>query len=411
MSGDFDVIVVGAGAAGMMCAAQAGQRSRRVLLIDHATSLAEKIRISGGGRCNFTNIHCKPENFLSRNPRFCRSALARYTPQHFITLVEKHGIAWHEKTLGQLFCDDSSQQIIDMLKRECDRGGVRWCMPCAVRSVSRLDATGSMRFVVATGQGMFRCASLVIATGGLSIQKIGASPFGYRIAEQFGLAVVPPRPALVPLVLAPETLAHFGALSGASFDAMVACDGARFRENVLLTHRGLSGPAILQISSYWQRQECDQQRDQQRAPQREKEPIRIDLLPEFDATEWLQKHRASRALLPNLLAEHLPKRFAQQWCDAHGWSAPLSQMTNRGIDAIAQALKSWTLMPSGTLGFSKAEVTLGGVDTDCLSSKTMEAKDVAGLYFIGEVVDVTGHLGGFNFQWAWASGYAAGQYV
>jgi hypothetical protein len=387
----LDVIVIGAGAAGMMCAAQAGQRGRRVLLIEHYHKLGEKIRISGGGRCNFTNLHCAPEHFLSQNPHFCRSALARYTPRHFIAMVERHGIAYHEKTLGQLFCDDSAQQIIDMLKNECGRGGVEWRMPCEVREVTREGKA----FAVTTDQGIYRAPSLVVATGGLSVPKIGAGPFGYRLAEQFGLKVVAPCPALVPLSFDPAALARFGDLSGISIDAEVSCNGGRFREKLLLTHRGLSGPAILQISSYW----------------RGGDFIEIDLLPGRDAEAWLLAEQSSRAQLDNLLAQALPRRFAQQWCAAHGGSGPLSQFSRSALKALAHGLHHWRVQPSGTLGYNKAEVTLGGVDTDDLSSKTMEARTQPGLFFIGEVVDVTGHLGGFNFQWAWASGHAAAQAV
>lgn len=387
----MDVIVIGAGAAGMMCAAQAGQRGRRVLLIEHYHKLGEKIRISGGGRCNFTNLHCAPEHFLSQNPHFCRSALARYTPRHFIAMVERHGIAYHEKTLGQLFCDDSAQQITDMLKSECDRGGVEWRMPCEVREVTRVGKV----FAVTTDQGIYRAPSLVVATGGLSVPKIGAGPFGYRLAEQFGLKVVAPRPALVPLSFDPAALARFGDLSGISIDAEVSCNGGRFREKLLLTHRGLSGPAILQISSYWHGGDF----------------IEIDLLPGRDAEAWLLAEQSSRAQLDNLLAQALPRRFAQQWCAAHGGSGPLSQFSRSALKALAHGLHHWRVQPSGTLGYNKAEVTLGGVDTDGLSSKTMEARTQPGLFFIGEVVDVTGHLGGFNFQWAWASGHAAAQAV
>jgi predicted Rossmann fold flavoprotein len=383
------VIVIGAGAAGMMCAAQAGQRGRRVLLIEHARKLAEKIRISGGGRCNFTNRHCTPGNFLSQNPHFCRSALARYTPQHFIALVERYRIKYEERTLGQLFCADSAQHIIDMLKSECDRGGVHWRMPSEVRGVVREGGA----FSVATDEGVFRAPSLVVATGGLSVPKIGAGPFGYRIAEQFGLSVVAPRPGLVPLSFGPETLARFGDLSGISIDAEVSCNGGRFRENLLLTHRGLSGPAILQISSYW----------------RSGDAIEIDLLPGRDAEAWLLSEQSGRLQLNNLLAQALPKRFAQQWCEAHAAVKPLNQFSAGALRALAQELHHWQVKPSGTLGYNKAEVTLGGVDTDGLSSKTMGAKTVPGLFFAGEVVDVTGQLGGFNFQWAWASGHAAGQ--
>ncbi|MDP2869750.1 NAD(P)/FAD-dependent oxidoreductase [Methyloversatilis sp.] len=394
----FDVIVIGAGAAGMMCAATAGARARSVLLIDHAAKLAEKIRISGGGRCNFTNRDLTPASFLSQNPHFCRSALSRYTPQHFIALVERHGIAYHEKTLGQLFCDDSSMQIIDMLKAECDAAGVRWQTPSAVTAVARTDEG----FRVDTDDGPRECASLVVATGGLTVPKIGATPFGYRLAEQFGLAVVPPKPALVPLALDPAWLARFGELSGASFDSAASCHGPAFREQTLLTHRGLSGPAILQASSYWQQAGA-------------REPVAIDLLPDVhDAEAWLHGARAGRQTLATLLADHLPKRFAQQWVDVEGagsWNAALVELPRAALGDIARCLKGWLIQPAGTLGYNKAEVTLGGVDTRGLDQKTMAARAVPGLFFIGEVVDVTGWLGGYNFQWAWSSGWCAGQAV
>jgi predicted Rossmann fold flavoprotein len=386
----FDAVVIGAGAAGMMCAATAGQRGRRVLLIDHYPKVGEKIRISGGGRCNFTNIHATHRDFLSRNPDFCRSALARYTPRDFIALVERHGIAWHEKTLGQLFCDRSSTQIIDMLREECRAGGVEWWQPCEVRGVARGE-----RFEVDTARGPVRCASLVVATGGLTVPKIGATPFAYRLAEQFGLAVVPPKPALVPLSFAPELLARYGDLAGVSIDAEASCGPGHFRENLLFTHRGLSGPAILQVSSYWQQAGAS-------------EPIRIDLLPGVDTRAWLAQERRSRATLATLLAQRLPRRFAQQWCAAHGLEGAMAELPDRALEDAARSLGDWRVQPSGTLGYNKAEVTLGGVDTRGLSSKTMEATAVPGLHFIGEAVDVTGHLGGFNFQWAWASGHAAG---
>jgi predicted Rossmann fold flavoprotein len=387
----FDAVVIGAGAAGMMCAATAGQRGRRVLLIEHYDKLGEKIRISGGGRCNSTNINAAPGNFLSQNPDFCRSALARYTPRDFIALLDRYSIAWHEKKLGQLFCDDTALDVIAMLKTECDRGRVQWRMPCSVDGIVR----ESDAFVVTTSMGTARAGSLVIATGGLTVPKIGATPFGYRIAAQFGLAVVPPRPALVPLAFDPVTLSRYGDLSGISVDAVVSCTGGSFRENLLFTHRGLSGPAILQISSYWNG----------------KEPLSIDLLPEIDAAEWLVGERASSARLDTLLAERLPKRLAQQWCAAHHAVAPIHQLGADRLAELALQLHDWSVLPSGTLGYNKAEVTLGGVDTHELSSKTMAAARAPGLFFIGEVVDVTGHLGGYNFQWAWASGHAAGQFV
>jgi predicted Rossmann fold flavoprotein len=390
----FDVIILGAGAAGMMCAAEAGKRGKSVLLIDHYHKLGEKIRISGGGRCNFTNFHTRPESFLSSNPHFCRSALARYTPQDFIKLVEKHAIGWHEKTLGQLFCDDSAVQIVNMLKIECDRAHVELRMSCSVSEISR----GSGHFLVRTAQGDFKSAALVIATGGLSVPKIGATPFGYKVAEQFGLKIVPPRPALVPLSFDPESLARYGDLSGLSLDAEVSCRGGRFREALLLTHRGLSGPSILQVSSYWQNGSA-------------KDPIHINVLPDPDIVLRLHEQRSAKAQFNNLLAEHVPKRFAQQWCEAHQLVVPANQLSDKTFASALDALQDWQVRPSGTLGYNKAEVTLGGVDTHALSSKTMQANDVPGLFFIGEVVDVTGHLGGFNFQWAWASAVAAGQAI
>ncbi len=385
-----DVIIIGAGAAGMMCAIEAGKRGRRVLLVDHAGKLGEKIRISGGGRCNFTNSGARPENFLSANPDFCRSALARYTSRDFIGLVEKHGIAWHEKKLGQLFCDGSAQQIIDMLKAECDAAGVQWCMPAKVSSVKKAG-----RFQVGTDRGSFDCQSLVIASGGLSIPQIGASPFGYRIAEQFGLKVTELRPALVGLTFAPDDLKQFADLSGLSVDAVVRCNGASFRENLLVTHRGLSGPAILQISSYW----------------RQGQDLSVNLLPDRDAREILETAQASEKMLANLLDEFLPQRFAQRWVEVHYENQPVKRFGATRLREIADRLHDWRIRPSGTVGYKKAEVTLGGVDTRELSSKTLEARNQPGLYFIGEVVDVTGHLGGYNFQWAWASGFAAGQVV
>jgi predicted Rossmann fold flavoprotein len=390
----FDVVVIGAGAAGMMCAATAGQRGRRVLLIDHYAKVGEKIRISGGGRCNFTNLHATHRDFISADPAFCRSALERYTPRDFIALVESHRIAWHEKTLGQLFCDRSSLEVIEMLRAECAKGRVEWWQPCEVRDV-RHDGDA---FRVETPRAPAAAGSLVIATGGLSVPKIGATPFAYKVAGQFGLAVVPPKPALVPLAFEPRFLERFSELSGISADVEASCAGGRFREGMLFTHRGLSGPAILQVSSYWQ---------QARAA----EPIRVNLLPDVDVSEWLASQRRSRALLSTLLAGRLPKRMAQRWCAALGLEMTMAEMSDEELARAVDSLTQWKLQPSGTLGYNKAEVTLGGIDTRGLSPDTMEARTVRGLYFIGEGVDVTGHLGGFNFQWAWSSARAAGSFA
>lgn len=383
-----DVVVVGGGAAGLFCAIEAGKRGRSVVVLEHADRVGKKIAISGGGRCNFTNTNTAPENFLSANPNFARSALARYTPEDFIALVERHGIGYYEKKLGQLFCRESARQIIEMLLAECERAGVEVRVNARVASVGKED-----RFVVETNQGNFEAASLVVATGGLSIPKIGATDFGYRLARQFDLRVVAPKPALVPLTLGASDLEAFRPLSGVSIPAVAACNGAQFEENLLLTHRGLSGPAILQISSYWNRGD----------------PLDIDLSPARDIDDQLFEQRNSTMELSTLLAHHLPKRFAQAWCALYVRSRPLNRFSARELEEIARRLHHWQVRPSGTEGFQKAEVTLGGVSTDELSSKTMEARRVADLYFIGEVVDVTGHLGGYNFQWAWASGFAAGQ--
>ena len=387
----FDVIVIGAGAAGMMCAATAGQRGRKVLIIDHASKLAEKIRISGGGRCNFTNLDVKPSNYVSHNPHFCRSALARFTPNDFLALVYKHGIAFHEKTLGQLFCDDSAQQIIELLQQECRDGRVQWAMPCKVNRIS-YDGV----YWLDSSNGPFSADSLVIATGGLSIPQIGATGFGYEIAKQFGLNVTPLAPSLVPLTFAAEDIERLQPLAGISLEATVSCNGASFREQVLITHRGLSGPAILQISNYWHPGDW----------------LELNLLPDENLEALLlEQRRQQDKLLANWLDQFWPHRFALVWVESHGVNKPLRQYDEREIRTLAQAAHHWRFRPSGTVGYKKAEVTRGGVDTDELSSKTMESKKQPGLYFIGEVVDVTGQLGGFNFQWAWASGYAAGQFV
>ena len=394
---NVDVTIVGAGAAGMMCAMTAAQRGRNVLLLDHSRKLAEKIRISGGGRCNFSNLSIKPENYLSQNPHFCRSALARFTPQHFITLLNKHNIGYHEKTLGQLFCDDGSAAIIEMLKSECDQAGVKWSVPCEVHSLRPQDQqetnTDATRFSLSTSCGEIHTQSIVIASGGLSIPKIGATPFGYKIAQQFGLAVTHLKPGLVPLSFHPQEWQAYAGLAGISLDAMVSFGKHSFRENLLFTHRGLSGPAILQSSSYWQHGK----------------PISINLLPDHDRQDIFDQQHNSRMLLSNFLAQYLPKRFVEVWCGQFAENRPVNEYSRKALADFSARLSNWQITPTGTLGYSKAEVTCGGVDTHALSSKTMEVQTVPGLFFIGEVVDVTGQLGGYNFQWAWASGYAAGQ--
>lgn len=415
MNDHADVLIIGAGAAGMMCAITAARRGRSVLLLDHSRKLAEKIRISGGGRCNFTNLHAGPENYLSGNPHFCRSALARFTPRHFIAWLQQHNIGYHEKKLGQLFCDEGSSAIIGMLKNECDAAGVRWLFPCEVHQVESLQTAASTltteenpmdtsplpasRFRIHTSRGNVCTQSLVIASGGLSIPRIGATPFGYRLAQQFDIPVTRLKPGLVPLSFHPEDWAPFVNLAGISMDATIESGGQSFRENLLFTHRGLSGPAILQISSYWE----------------PGKPLSINLLPDHDLPALLEQHRDRRQLLHNFLAHYLPKRFVDTWCAQLAGShlspdKPLNQYSNKEISTLAARIHRWQITPSGTLGYNKAEVTCGGIDTRALSSKTMETSRVKGLYFIGEVVDVTGQLGGFNFQWAWASGHAAGQY-
>jgi len=391
---DFDAVVIGAGAAGMMCAAVAGQRGARVVLVDHAARLAEKIRISGGGRCNFTNLEAgRPERYRSENLHFARSALARYAPQDFIALVKRHRIAFHEKHRGQLFCDDSAEQIIAMLQAECDAGGVQWRRPCTVQAVRRTAAG----FELDTDGGVLRARRVVVATGGLSIPKIGATDFGYRLARQFGLRIVEPRPALVPLTYDADGWRPFAELAGVACDVRVSCDGASFDEDLLFTHRGLSGPAILQISSYWNPRTA----------------LSIDLVPALAqpalADALLQLKRSSRQTLANALATWLPHRLAERWCALHG-QAPerrIAEAQDASLRELAASLKDWQLVPTGTEGFRKAEVTRGGVATDELSQSTLEAHRAPGLHFIGEVVDVTGWLGGYNFQWAWASGVAA----
>ncbi|MBE3133488.1 MAG: aminoacetone oxidase family FAD-binding enzyme, partial [Acidobacteria bacterium] len=357
---DADVIVIGAGAAGMMCASEAGRRGRRVFLIDHWKTIGERIRISGGGHCNFTNRSAGAEHYLSQNPHFCRSALARFPPAAFIAMLDRRRVPWHERQRGQLFCDRTASDVVSLLRAACDDAGVRWLQPCAAHGVSRVVPAGrdpGWRFQVVTSQGSFRCQSLVIATGGLAAPQLGASPFGYQVAEQFGLRVVPPVPALVPLALAPDSLTRLKPLAGSALDAVTRCAGdtrTGFQDRMLITHRGLSGPAILQISSYWQMQTYGGGAVH---------PIEIDLLPGIDAAAWLAEHRRSRGLVANLLAGRMPRRFAHEFCALIGCQKPLRDLTASELAGVARLLKGWTLMPSGTLGFALAEVTLGGIDT------------------------------------------------
>ncbi len=387
-----EVVVIGAGAAGLMCAIAAGARGREVLVLDHANKVGKKILMSGGGRCNFTNLHCGPDNFISANPHFAKSALSRYTPADFVALVEKHAVPWHEKKLGQLFCDRSSKDIVRLLLDECAAVGaeVRTHAPVEVLEVG---APHRLR----TAEGELSSESLVIATGGYSIPSLGATGFGIDLARSLGLPVRPTRAALVPVTLPPEALRQLEGLAGVALDTVTRADAADFRENILFTHRGLSGPAVLQASSYW----------------RPGESLFIDLFPELDIAAHIRETRRTRPRveLKSLLAELLPRRVAQRWCELWMESKPLDQLGEEDLRAIRAACQPWTVRPAGTEGYRTAEVTLGGLDTAALSSKTMACRDHPGLYFIGEVVDVTGHLGGHNFQWAWASGHAAGQYA
>ena len=388
-----DVVVIGAGAAGLMTAITAGQRGRQVQVIDHANKVGKKILMSGGGRCNFTNTGTTPGNFLSANPHFCKSALARYTPWHFIELVSKHGIAYHEKELGQKFCDVSSKQIVKMLVDECQAAGAQIRTECSVQRIEH----GSDGFRVHTTQGLFHCASLVVATGGLSIPSMGATGFGYEIARQFGHQVLPTRAGLVPLTLSGKHQERLADLSGVALPIEARCNGKRFQNFMLLTHRGVSGPAILQISSFWQPGDA----------------LELDLLPGQDAGEWLRQMKRERpaAELRTVLGEMLPKRLAQRLCEHWLPDRPVRQLDEPVLRQAAQLLGAFPLVASGTEGYRTAEVTLGGVDTAEVSSSTMESKRVPGLHFVGEVLDVTGWLGGYNFQWAWASGHAAGGVV
>ncbi|MFC3551723.1 NAD(P)/FAD-dependent oxidoreductase [Lysobacter cavernae] len=409
MADTFDVLIVGGGAAGLMCALTAGQRGLRVLVVEHANRVGKKILMSGGGRCNFTNTGTTPANYLSANPHFCKSALARYTPWDFIAMVERHGIAWHEKELGQLFCDVSSKLIVKMLLDECHAAGVRIETSCSIERVAHGDsaaaaggtaaghASGGMLFRLHTTRGNFAAPALVVASGGLSIPSMGASGFGYELARQFGHHVLPTRAGLVPLTLSGKHQERLADLSGVALPVTAQCNGQSFSNFLLVTHRGVSGPSILQISSYWQ----------------PGDDLRLDLLPGRDALDTLQQlqHERPAAELKTVLAELLPKRFAQRLCEVWLPNKPMKQYNAPQLRELAQVLQSWPLVASGTEGYRTAEVTLGGIDTDEVSSSTLQSRRVPGLYFIGEVLDVTGWLGGYNFQWAWASGHAAGKAV
>jgi len=385
-----DVVIVGAGASGLMCAIEAGRRGRSVLVLDHMEKIGKKIMASGGGRCNFTNMELHACNYISANPHFCKSALARFTQHDFITLLERHGIQYHEREKGQLFCRNSSGEIVRMLRDECGKSGVEMRMNCRIEDISNAD-----NFTISTNIGNFEALSLVIATGGLSYPELGASDMGYRIAEKFGLKIKPLKPALVPLVFGSQDRKLFADLSGVSFDAEVSCMERRFRGEVLFTHRGLSGPAILQISSYWERGTR----------------ITINLLPDIDAYELFISRRKSKVEMGNMISQYLPRRFSRKWSELYASSRPLCTYTEKELKDIAFGLHNWKIRPDGTDGYKKAEITHGGIDTDELSSKTMESKKVPSLFFVGEVIDVTGQLGGYNLQWAWASGFAAGQYA
>jgi predicted Rossmann fold flavoprotein len=390
---EYDVIIVGAGAAGLMCAIEAGKRGRRVWLVDHSEKIAEKIRISGGGRCNFTNIHTRPDCFLSQNPHFCKSALTQYTAQDFVELVKKHDIKFHEKKLGQLFCDESSSHIIEMLLSEARNAHVKLDSKVTIRDIQPQQGG----YIIDTNQGQKTCESVVIATGGLSIPKIGATSFGYEIAKKFGLNIIETRAGLVPLTFDGAMLEKCKALSGLSVEADVICGKKKFSEGLLFTHRGLSGPSILQISSYW----------------RTGEKITVNLAPQLDISLYLkeQKQNNPKQHINNVLSEILPRRLAQSICDELSCSGPLGPLSHAVLDDLGRAINHWHIAPTGTEGYRTAEVTLGGVDTKELSSQTMQSLKNPGLFFIGEVMDVTGHLGGFNFQWAWSSGYVAGQHA
>jgi predicted Rossmann fold flavoprotein len=393
MSNKYDVIIIGAGAAGMMCAIESGKRGKSVLLVDHAAKIAEKIRISGGGRCNFTNINTNPKNFISQNPNFSISALNQYTPHDFIELIKKHNIAYHEKTLGQLFCDHKSQLIIDMLLSECNQANVKIKKSFVVDKVEKVND----EYIVINNSDKYFSKSLVIATGGLSIPKIGATDFGYKIANQFNLNIVETQPALVPLTFTDELLSLCNELSGLSLNANISQGNISFEEGMLFTHRGLSGPSILQISSYWSQGDS----------------ININLCPRDNIGEILQdkKNTKPKQNIISILCEFLPKRLAMIICDKNKFKGNISELSKQSLDKINNIINSWRVTPKGSEGYRTAEVTRGGVDTDEISSKTMMCRNHPGLFFIGEVMDVTGHLGGYNFQWAWSSGFVAGQYT
>lgn len=392
LANHYDVIIAGAGAAGLMCAIEAGKRGRTVLVLEHTDQVGKKIRISGGGRCNFTNIHATPDDYQSRNKLFCVSALTRYTPQHFIALVEKHGIAWHEKKLGQLFCNGSAKQIVDMLIAECESGGVTIRLNSDITAIRK-----NTSFSVEVNGKLTSSDSLVIATGGLSIPKMGATGFAYEVAKQFGIGVTQTNPGLVPFVFNGLTQEFYKRLAGVSIPCSASCSGVTFAENMLFTHKGVSGPAILQISSYWN----------------DGDKVHIDLLPDFDLLSYLKEQQAARPKikLATILSSLLPSNFVKAMCETIFANQPMNRLTIKDLNGITKALKDFTIQPDGTEGYRTAEVTTGGVDTKELSSKTMAALKVPGLFFIGEAVDVTGPLGGYNFQWAWASGHCAGQYA
>ncbi len=386
----YDVIVIGAGAAGLIAAIESGKRGRRVLVVDHAGSIGKKIRISGGGRCNFSNTAADHHNYISRNPRFCKSALARFTAYDFIALLERRGIAYEEREQGQLFCTGSSLEIIKMLADECSEAGAKVLLNCRISSIGK-----DQEFTVITDKGTFVSASLVAATGGLSYPKLGATDLGYRIAGQFGINVIQVKPALVPFVFGPQDSADFGELSGVSFEALVRCGRKEFRGGILFTHRGLSGPAMLQVSAYWDPGEA----------------LAIDMAPGIDMQAVFASKQNSTMEMPTLLCQFLPRRFARYWCERYGYSGPLCRYNKKELIEVSRRIHQWEVVPAGTEDYSTAEVTAGGIDTNELSSKTMESKKVPGLYFAGEVIDVTGQLGGYNLQWAWSSGFAAGQYA